>query len=90
VDEDDAAVGQLISMWVAPEARRSGAGRILIDAIVAWAGERGLRTIKLMVTSVNGGAMEFYRRLGFERTGRTEPYPNDPAVVEYEMVRVVG
>jgi ribosomal protein S18 acetylase RimI-like enzyme len=63
---------------------------MLIDAIVAWAAERGVRTIKLMVTSVNGGAMEFYRRLGFERTGRTEPYPNDPAVVEYEMVRVVG
>jgi ribosomal protein S18 acetylase RimI-like enzyme len=90
VDAEDPSVGQLISMWVAPEARRSGVGRMLIDAIVAWAAERGLRTIKLMVTSVNGGAMEFYRRLGFERTGRTEPYPNDPAVVEYEMVRVVG
>jgi len=76
---------------VAPEARRSGVGRMLIDAIVAWAAvERRLRTIKLMVTSVNGGAMEFYRRLGFERMGRMEPYPNDPAVVEYEMVRVVG
>ena len=91
VEEEDAGVGQLISMWVAPEARRSGVGRMLIDAIVAWAAvERRLRTIKLMVTSVNGGAMEFYRRLGFERTGRMEPYPNDPAVVEYEMVRVVG
>jgi ribosomal protein S18 acetylase RimI-like enzyme len=90
VDEQDAAVGQLISMWVAPEARRSGVGRMLIDAIVAWAGKRGLRTIKLMVTSVNDGAMEFYRRLGFERTGRTEPYPNDDRMIEYEMVRVIG
>jgi hypothetical protein len=34
--------------------------------------------------------MGFYRRLGFEGTGRTEPYPNDPAVVEYEMVRGIG
>ena len=90
VDTEDATVGDLVSMWVAPEARRSGVGRMLIDAITAWAAARGVRTIKLMVTSVNDGAMEFYRRLGFERTGRTKPYPNDPAVVEYEMVRVVG
>ena len=90
VEAEDAAAGQLISMWVAPEARRSGVGRMLIDAIVGWAAERGVRTIKLMVTSVNGGAMEFYRRLGFEMTGRTEPYPNDDRLIEYEMVRVVG
>ena len=90
VEAEDAAVGQLISMWVAPEARGSGVGRMLIDAIVVWAAGHRMKTIKLMVTSVNDGAMEFYRRLGFERTGRTEPYPNDPAVVEYEMVLVVG
>src|SRR5215471_9186702 len=87
VDTGDGTVGDLISMWVAPEARKGGVGRMLIDAIAAWAAEHGVRTLRLMVTSVNDGAMEFYRRLGFERTGRTEPYPNDPAVVEYEMVR---
>jgi len=83
-------VGQLISMWVTHEARRSGVGRMLIDAIVAWAAERGVKTIKLMVTSVNDGAMEFYRRNGFAMTGKTEPYPNDDRLIEYEMVRVVG
>ena len=90
VDGEDGAVGDLISMWVAPEARKSGVGRMLIDAIVAWAAGHGMKMLRLMVTSVNDGAMEFYRRLGFERTGRTEPYPNDPAVVEYEMVRRIG
>jgi ribosomal protein S18 acetylase RimI-like enzyme len=90
VEPEDATTGQLISMWVAPEARRRGVGRMLIDAIVAWAAERGVRTVRLMVTSVNDGAMEFYRRLGFERTGKTGPYPNDPTVVEYEMVREIG
>jgi Acetyltransferases len=90
VDGDDAAVGQLISMWVAPEARRSGVGRMLIDAISVWAVERGVKTIKLMVTNVNDGAMEFYRRNGFSMTGKTEPYPNDDRMIEYEMVRVVG
>jgi ribosomal protein S18 acetylase RimI-like enzyme len=90
VDAEDASVGQLISMWVAPEARRSGVGRMLIDAIVVWAAERGVKTIKLMVTSVNDGAMEFYRRNGFAMTGKTEPYPNDDRLIEYEMVRVIG
>ena len=90
IDEDDAAAGHLISMWVAPEARRGGVGRMLIEAIVAWAVERGTKTIKLMVTSVNDGAMEFYRRNGFVMTGKTEPYPNDPELVEYEMARQLG
>jgi ribosomal protein S18 acetylase RimI-like enzyme len=40
-----------------------------------------------MVTSRNDAAMRFYERLGFKRTGRTEPYPDDPALVEYEMAR---
>jgi len=43
-----------------------------------------------MVTSSNHAAMEFYGRLGFSMTGRTEPYPNDPALMEYEMSRRVG
>jgi ribosomal protein S18 acetylase RimI-like enzyme len=40
-----------------------------------------------MVTSCNQDAVEFYMRIGFSMTGRTEPYPNDPALVEYEMSR---
>jgi ribosomal protein S18 acetylase RimI-like enzyme len=90
VEAEDATTGQLISMWVAPEARMGGVGRMLIDAIAKWAAERGVKTLRLMVTSVNDGAMEFYRRNGFCMTGKTGPYPNDPAVVEYEMERRIG
>jgi len=39
----------------------------------------------LMVTSNNDPAIRFYERLGFTKTGRTEPYPNDPNIFEYEM-----
>ena len=31
--------------------------------------------LQLMVTSINLAAISFYQRLGFTKTGRTEPYP---------------
>ena len=40
-----------------------------------------------MVTSINDGAFRFYERLGFVKTGRTQPYPNDTAIIEFEMTR---
>jgi ribosomal protein S18 acetylase RimI-like enzyme len=79
--------GHVVSMWVDPGYRRAQVGSALIEGIVAWAAGRGLAELRLMVTSVNPGAMAFYERLGFERSGRTGPYPNDPAVIEHEMVR---
>ena len=78
--------GYVVSMWVDPAYRRTGAGSLLIDGLKNWAKARGLVQLKLMVTSANPGAAEFYRRVGFRMSGKTGPYPNDPAIVEHEMV----
>ena len=85
LDEKDPTRAQLVSMWVAPAYRRTGIGSLLIAAIQAWARRREVRRLELMVTSCNQGAIEFYQRNGFSMTGRTEPYPNDPLLIEYEM-----
>jgi ribosomal protein S18 acetylase RimI-like enzyme len=74
---------------VDPGYRRAGAGEQLIDAVIEWATSRAVRELKLMVTSVNLGAIAFYERMGFTMTGRTGPYPNDSAITEYEMIRVL-
>lgn len=76
----------IYSMWVAPTHRRRGVGRMLITAVINWARSRQIETLHLMVTCNNDGAIQFYEFLGFTKTGRTEPYPNDPALVEFEMV----
>lgn len=89
VDPDDPHKGNLVSMWVAPEARRCGVGGQLIDAIALWASGHELKTLTLTVTDVNHSAILFYERLGFEKTGRTKPYPNDPAITEYEMAKPI-
>ena len=85
LDEHDATRADLISMWVADTHRSQGIGRRLVNAVVDWARMRGAGTVLLMVTSNNDSAITFYERLGFNRTGRTEPYPNDPALEEYGM-----
>jgi ribosomal protein S18 acetylase RimI-like enzyme len=89
LDQNDASRAHLISMWTAPAYRQRGIGRLLVKQVADWAHLRNAHTLVLMVTSVNGTAMLFYERLGFTRTGRTEPYPNDPAVIEYEMARSI-
>jgi len=55
----------LFSMWVAPGARRSGAGRHLVDAVAAWAAGWGGKRVVLWVFGANEGALRFYERLGF-------------------------
>jgi ribosomal protein S18 acetylase RimI-like enzyme len=89
LDQNDATRAQLIAMWTAPTHRQRGVGRLLVNAVLNWALGRNASMLQLMVTSINEPAIGFYERLGFTRTGRTEPYPNDPTVIEYEMSRPI-
>ena len=77
--------GHVISLWVNPGYRRAGVALMLIEALKAWARWCGLPQLTLMVTSVNQGAITFYQRAGFQFSGKTGAYPNDPAIIEYEM-----
>lgn len=76
----------VFSMWVAPAHRRLGVGRMLMDAVRAWAHAHDALELRLSVTSNNDAAIRFYSRLGFSMSGLTEPYPNEPALFEYEML----
>lgn len=85
LDENNPTRAHLVSMWTAPTHRQLGIGRLLVDAVLGWARTRNVHTLLLMVTSNNDPAIRFYERLAFTKTGRTEPYPNDPNIFEYEM-----
>ena len=89
LDQADATRAHLLSMWVAPTHRRLGVGRTLVEAIVSWACSQNVRTLQLLVTSNNDSAIEFYQRLGFSLTGKTEPYRNDTALSNFEMIRSI-
>ncbi len=62
-------VAELLSAWVAPDARRRGVGVSLVDAVIDWAREEGLHRVALDVRDANVGAVAFYARCGFVRDG---------------------
>lgn len=60
----------LFSMWVAPEVRRLGVGRALVQAVADWGAAWGAQRVVLWVTTVNDGAQRFYERIGFSLLDR--------------------
>jgi ribosomal protein S18 acetylase RimI-like enzyme len=85
LNQTEASRADLVSMWVAPTHRRKGIGRMLVDAVVVWARSQNAQGLWLLVTSNNHTAINFYQRLGFSLTGKTEPYRNDPSLLNCEM-----
>jgi GNAT superfamily N-acetyltransferase len=57
--------GPTIGMMVYDRWRGRGIGRMLLDAAVAWASERGLRALSLLVFPHNDRAIALYRTAGF-------------------------
>jgi ribosomal protein S18 acetylase RimI-like enzyme len=81
IDAEDAALAHLYAMWVAPDARGTGAGKALVDAVVAWATDRGAERLTTSVTDGNAAAAALYYGAGFCDTGRREPLGHSEAVV---------
>jgi GNAT superfamily N-acetyltransferase len=67
--------GCLISMWVAPEARRGGVGSSLVDAVAGWAREQGFGRLILDVVETNTPAIALYSRKGFVPSGEVGRLP---------------
>ena len=59
--------GWVYYLAVAPDRRREGLGRRLMDAAEAWLRERSVPKLQLMVRTSNEEALGFYEALGLER-----------------------
>ncbi len=69
----------LTAMWVAPEFRGQKIGEQIVRAVIEWAGAGGASTIEAWV-SENNPARFFYKKIGFEETGLTEPLRSDSKI----------
>ncbi len=65
----------LFAMWTAPEARQSGIGSALVQAVVDWARQRGYKKVALDVADTNRAAIALYEKHGFMPTGEVSTLP---------------
>jgi [ribosomal protein S18]-alanine N-acetyltransferase len=65
---------ELESIAVDPRSRGRGVARALLDATLVRLRARRMRTLRLMVSAQNAGALRFYARYGFVRTGLVKHY----------------
>jgi ribosomal protein S18 acetylase RimI-like enzyme len=78
---DGPGTAEIVSMWVDPRTRSQGVGKRLLDTVIGWARERGVRQVMLWVTETNDSARTLYEKAGFTPTGVREPLESDSSLM---------
>lgn len=81
--------GEIVTLGVAPAARRRGAARALLEDLLARACALGVASLTLEVAEDNAAAFALYRGLGFEQVGRRRSYYRRPdaSLVDARLLR---
>lgn len=73
--------GELKRMYVSPQCRGQGVGKLLIALLESKAAERGCTLLKLETGPFQPEALGLYERCGYERRGPFGKYTDDPLSV---------
>jgi GNAT superfamily N-acetyltransferase len=80
LDRARSDAGRVGGMWVEPAWRRRGVGRALLQEVITWGRERGLKRLGLWAPGHNPAAIALYTGAGFRNTGDRRPLPTDPTL----------
>lgn len=76
-DKNDRDAVHMVAMWVAPDARGSGAANLLVEAVLTWAKSIPVKRVIVATTAGNDRALRLYQRMGFaEPTGASPHVPH--------------
>lgn len=71
--------GEIADVAVAPDARRRGVARMLIERVAAEVMQEGVRALHLEVRESNAAARALYGAMGFAQVGRRRGYYQQPS-----------
>jgi ribosomal-protein-alanine N-acetyltransferase len=75
---DTADEGEILNLAVAPNGRRHGVGRALVEEALEQLAGRGVQQVYLEVRESNAAARALYAAYGFEEVGRRRRYYRRP------------
>jgi GNAT superfamily N-acetyltransferase len=78
------AYGELKRMYVRPQFRGSGFGKLLVNHLAAYAQARGVGHLRLETGIHQAAAICLYERMGFQRIPPFGAYVEDPLSLFYE------
>jgi putative acetyltransferase len=78
------AYGELKRMYVRPEFRGLGFGKLLLDHLADYARAHGVGLLRLETGIHQAAAIRLYERMGFQRIPPFGPYREDPLSRCYE------
>jgi len=82
--------GEILNLAVEPSARGRGAGRQMLDGMLAWLTAAGARQVFLEVRHSNAAAIALYELSGFRAAGFRRGYYASPREDALTMVLEVG
>ncbi len=86
-DQARRSLFHVVEMWVAPEARRAGLGRRLLDEIEGWITSCGGTRARLSVTNAATAAIQLYESAGYKPDGNSQESRHTPGLIESSLVK---
>jgi len=77
----------VVGMWVAPEARREGVGRRLLNGIEGWIASCDGTNAHLSVTDAATAAMQLYESAGYRPDGISTESRHTPGLMEVSLLK---
>lgn len=77
--------GEVKRMFVRPQYRGLGLGKLMLDRLVEYAQERRVSVLRLETGIYQTDAIRLYERYGFERRDPFGEYKDDPLSIYFEM-----
>jgi GNAT superfamily N-acetyltransferase len=76
--------GEVKRMYVRPQFRGLGFGKLILDRLADYVRDRGVDVLRLETGIHQPAAVRLYERAGFRRIPPFEPYLEDPLCLYYE------
>ena len=77
LNQDDVKTLYFGMLTVKPELQSQGLGKKLLDHLEKIAVSKNCHQIRMTVISVRSELIAFYKRRGYQATGKTEPFPTE-------------